>query len=72
MRSSDGGDRPVTDGPYAETVEHLGGLWIVDLPHLDTAVEVTRLLPAEYSLEVRPADGHQLIRRPPPKARAVA
>lgn len=44
----------MTDGPYAETVEHLGGLWIVDLPDLDTAVEVTRLLPAEYSLEVRP------------------
>jgi hypothetical protein len=44
----------VLAGPFAETVEHLGGLGTVDLPDLDAALEVTRLLPAEYSLEVRP------------------
>mgnify|MGYP003522827915 CR=1 FL=1 len=28
----------VTDGPYAETKEHLGGFWIVDVPDMDAAL----------------------------------
>src|SRR5262249_5789416 len=28
----------VTDGPYAETKEHLGGFWIIDAPDLDAAL----------------------------------
>jgi hypothetical protein len=54
VRAGDGPDRPVTQGPFAETVEHLGGLWIVELPDLDTAVSVAKLLPSTYSIEVRP------------------
>ena len=27
-----------TDGPFAETKEHLGGFWILELPDLDTAL----------------------------------
>jgi hypothetical protein len=49
-----GPDRPVTDGPFAETVEQLGGFWLVDLPDLDTAIAAARLLPEAYSVEVRP------------------
>ncbi|MGL5811410.1 MAG: YciI family protein [Nocardioides sp.] len=30
----------VTDGPFAETKEHLGGFWIVELPDLDAALEL--------------------------------
>ena len=44
----------MTDGPFAETVEQLGGFFLVDLPDLDTAVEIARLLPPAYSVEVRP------------------
>ncbi|UMG94282.1 YciI family protein [Nocardioides sp. TF02-7] len=34
------GDRPVvTDGPYLETKEHIGGFWIIDVPDLDKALE---------------------------------
>ena len=54
VRAGDGPRRPVTDGPFAETVEHLGGLWIVDLPDLEAAVSAATLLPAAYSVEVRP------------------
>ena len=54
VRAGVGADRPVTEGPFAETVEQLGGFFLVDLPDLDTAVEVARLLPASYSVEVRP------------------
>ena len=49
-----GADRPVTDGPFAETVEQLGGFYLIDVPDLDAAVELAALLPAEYSVEVRP------------------
>ena len=49
-----GAERAVTDGPYAETKEQLGGFYLVDLPDLATAVEVAALLPREYLVEVRP------------------
>jgi hypothetical protein len=49
-----GGSRPVTEGPYAETVEQMGGFWLVDLPDLDAALTAARLLPEAYSVEVRP------------------
>ncbi len=33
------GDAPVmTDGPYLETKEHIGGFWIIDVPDLDAAL----------------------------------
>ena len=52
--ASGGASRTVTEGPYAETVEQMGGFWLVDLPDLDSAVEAARLLPDSYSVEVRP------------------
>jgi hypothetical protein len=30
----------VTDGPYAETKEYLGGFWVVDVPDLDAALKL--------------------------------
>jgi hypothetical protein len=53
-RVGPGGDRPVTDGPFAETVEQLGGFYLIDVPDLDTATELAALLPQEYVVEVRP------------------
>ncbi len=32
------GDPVVTDGPYLESKEHLGGFWVVDVPDLDAAL----------------------------------
>lgn len=55
VRVRDG--RPlVTDGPFAETHEQLGGYFVVDLPDLDEAIEVAgRLPPARRgTVEVRP------------------
>ena len=50
------GERIVTDGPFAETKEQIGGLFVTDLPHLDEAIRIAALVPpAEYgSLEIRP------------------
>jgi hypothetical protein len=47
-------DRRVTEGPFAETVEELGGFYLVELPDLATAVEVSALLPRSHTVEVRP------------------
>jgi hypothetical protein len=38
-----GGDFLITDGPYTETKEHLGGFWIIDVADLDAALEWARL-----------------------------
>lgn len=44
----------VADGPFAETVETIGGYYEVELPDLDTAIEAVTLLPQGYTLEIRP------------------
>ena len=46
----------VTDGPFVETKEQIGGLFLTTLPDLDEAIRIASLVPAaEYgSLEVRP------------------
>lgn len=50
------GDRTVlTDGPYAEVVEQLGGFYLIDVPNLDEAVQLCELLPHDYTIEIRPA-----------------
>ena len=45
--------RAVTDGPYTETVEQIGGFYLIDVPDLEAATELAALLPREYVLEVR-------------------
>ncbi|MGO4342189.1 YciI family protein [Pedococcus sp. 2YAF34] len=54
------GDTPVvTDGPYLEAKEYIGGFWVIDAPDLDVAIK----LAAEGSkacrgkVEVRPFEG---------------
>lgn len=48
-----GDELVLTDGPFAETVEQLGGFYLLEVPDLDTAVDLVRHLP-EYTLEIRP------------------
>ncbi|MBX9243719.1 hypothetical protein ICW40_02730 [Actinotalea ferrariae] len=43
----------VTEGPFAETTEQLGGFYVVEAPDLDAVTESVRLLP-EYTVEIRP------------------
>ena len=52
-----GPERTVTDGPFAELVEQIGGYYDVRLPDLDHAIAAARLLPASYTLEIRPVVG---------------
>lgn len=50
------GERIVTDGPFAETKELIGGLFVTELPDLDEAIRIASLVPAAEhgSLEIRP------------------
>lgn len=50
------GKRLVTDGPFAETREQLGGYYIVDAKNLDEALEIAaRIPPAKKgTIEIRP------------------
>ena len=50
------GERIVTDGPFAETKEILGGAFLVDLPDLDEAIRLAALVPSAKhgSIEIRP------------------
>jgi len=54
------GERLVTDGPFAETKELIGGIFILEAPDLDEAIRLAALIPAaEYgSIEVRPIVEH--------------
>ena len=50
------GERIVTDGPFAETKEILGGVFLMDLPDLDEAIRLAALIPSAKhgSIEIRP------------------
>src|SRR5215471_2644611 len=52
-----GGERLLSDGPYAETKEQLGGFFLVEASNLDEAVELASTmphLPDGGSVEIRP------------------
>jgi hypothetical protein len=51
-----GGEVLVTDGPFAETTEQLGGYFVLDLADLDEAIAVASSLPpvSKGTVEIRP------------------
>ncbi|NVK21846.1 MAG: YciI family protein [Kangiellaceae bacterium] len=50
------GQKLVTDGPFAETKEQLGGFFLVDCKDLDHAIDVASRIPGSETgtIEVRP------------------
>jgi hypothetical protein len=56
VRVDKSGERIITDGPFAETREYLGGYYILDLPDLDSAIDWAGRCPgAKHGrIEVRP------------------
>lgn len=53
LRTSSAGELTITDGPFAEAAEHVGGFYLLEAPDLDTVIELCRILPA-YDIEIRP------------------
>jgi hypothetical protein len=50
------GKRLVTDGPFAETREQLGGYFLIDANNLDEAIEIAARIPGARigTVEIRP------------------
>jgi hypothetical protein len=50
------GQRLITDGPFAETREQLGGYFLVEAEHLDAAIAIAAQIPGarKGTVEIRP------------------
>ena len=62
VRHDASGGVVVTDGPFVELTEQVAGFYLVDVTDLDAAVAAASLLPASYTVEVRPVvdvDGYE-------------
>jgi hypothetical protein len=59
------GERLVTDGPFAETKEALGGYYLIDVDDLDKAITVAAEIPGAQSgtVEVRPVMDYEAVRQ---------
>jgi hypothetical protein len=56
-----GGERLITDGPFAESKEQLGGYYVLDCGSIDEAIELAAKIPATRwgSVEVRPVMNYE-------------
>lgn len=54
VRRGADGKIAVTDGPFVESKETLGGYAIVQVPDLDAAIELAKGWPALQTIEIRP------------------
>lgn len=54
--SAESGEVLTTDGPFAEGKEHIGGIWIIKAPDLDSALDWSRKATraCRIPVEVRP------------------
>ncbi|MGO4104740.1 YciI family protein [Leifsonia sp. YAF41] len=54
VRRDGSGGFSVTDGPFAESKETLGGYYLIEAADLDEALEIAKEIPAGVAVEVRP------------------
>lgn len=55
IREDGSGGFTITDGPFAETKEALGGYYLVEAADLDEAIAIAKQVPAHFGgVEVRP------------------
>jgi hypothetical protein len=54
IRRSEDGDVTVTDGPFVEGKEMVGGFAILDVPDLDAAIRLASDWPSPGTVEIRP------------------
>jgi hypothetical protein len=54
IRRSPEGSVTVTDGPFVEGKEVVGGYGVIDVPDLDAAIRLVSSWPAPGTLEIRP------------------
>ena len=68
------GETQITDGPFAETKETLGGFYLIDVPDLDTALRYAAKMPniTYGTVEVRPVVDFSAMPAPGDQATATA
>ena len=71
LRLRDGG-RHVTDGPFIETKEQLGGYVLLDVSDLDEAMAWAQRCPGSYSIEIRPIMDYEAYARRAASAEGAA
>jgi hypothetical protein len=68
------GERVLTDGPFAETKEQLGGFYVIDVKDLDEAIDWAAKLPSmSYGVaEIRPVMDYEAAGLEDPQAQEAA
>jgi hypothetical protein len=62
VRIQENGDHVVTDGPFAETKEQLGGYYLFDVKDLDEALAWAKKIPMPGgAVEIRPVMDYEAI-----------
>ena len=56
VRGQLAGSTTVTDGPFAESKEALGGYYVIEAKDLDQAISFAKILPTTGGVEVRPIE----------------
>ena len=76
VKVGEGDERIVTDGPFAETKEQLGGFYLLECKDLDEALEWAKKVPLQPggSIEVRPVMDYEQFgfERPEKKVEATS
>jgi hypothetical protein len=57
------GQRQVTDGPFVETKEQLGGVMVLEVADLDEAISWAERSPGPYHVEIRPIMDYEAYAR---------
>jgi hypothetical protein len=67
-----GGERLITDGPFAEAKEQLGGYYVLDCGSIDEAIALAARIPAARRgcVEVRPVINYEAMGTEPPTWRS--
>ena len=57
------GETLTSDGPFAETREHLAGYYIIDVPDLDAATKCAAMIPSALhsAIEIRPVQDYSAM-----------
>jgi hypothetical protein len=73
VRIGEGDERVVTDGPFAESKEQVGGFYLIECENLDQALEWAKKIPARGgAIEVRPVIDYDSFGAEPEVAGEVA
>ena len=73
IRIQSDGERVVTDGPFAETKEQVGGFYLLECENLDEALEWAKKIPLPAgAIEVRPVMDYEAFGAEEPAAAEVS